>query len=78
MPFKEINIQEISGSQMIEIPDSFKINDDKVYLKKVGETLFIIPFHNPWQSMMDSVDQFSEDFMDDRQQNTQQFRDTFD
>jgi antitoxin VapB len=78
MAFEPINIQNISGSQMIKIPDSFKINDDKVYLKKVGDTLYIIPFHNPWQSMIDSINEFSEDFMDDRHQPGQQSRDFFD
>lgn len=78
MGFEATNIQNISGSQMIKIPDNFKINDDKVYLKKVGNTLYIIPFHNPWQSMFDSVNEFSEDFMDDRQQPKQQSRESFD
>jgi antitoxin VapB len=78
MAFEAINIQDISGAQMIKIPDNFKINDDKVYLKKVGNTLYIIPFHNPWQCMIDSVNEFSEDFMDDRQQPNQQSRESFD
>lgn len=72
MAFEPIDIQDISGSQMIKFPDNFKINDDKVYLKKVGDTLYIIPFHYPWQSMVDSVNEFSEDFMNDRHQPTQQ------
>ena len=78
MRFESVNIQDISGSQMIKIPDNFKINDDKVYLKKVGDILYIIPFHNPWQSLIDSVNRFSEDFMDDRQQPNQQSRESFD
>lgn len=77
MAFEAIKVQDISGSQVIKIPENFKINDDKVYLKKVGDTLYIIPFHNPWQSMVDSLDKFSEDFMDDRQQPGQQSRESF-
>ena len=77
MAFEAINVQDISGSQVIKIPENFKINDDKVYLKKVGNALCILPFHNPWQSMVDSVDKFSEDFMDDRQQPGQQSRESF-
>ena len=77
MAFETINILDISGSQVIKIPDDFKINDDKVYIKKVGNTLYIIPFHNPWQGMIDSVKDFSEDFMDDRQQPGQQSRESF-
>ena len=78
MAFEAINIQDIAGSQMIKIPDTFKIDDDKVYLKKVGNTIYIIPFHNPWQSMVDSLDNFSEDFMEDRHQPNQQAREIFD
>lgn len=78
MAFEAINIQDIAGSQMIKIPDTFKIDDDKVYLKKVGNTIYIIPFHNPWQSMVDSLDSFSEDFMEDRHQPNQQAREIFD
>lgn len=78
MAFEAIDIQDISGSQTIRIPDNFKINDDKVYLKKVGSALYIIPFHNPWQSLFDSVDEFSQDFMNDREQPAAQIRESFD
>lgn len=78
MAFQTIDIQDISGFQSIKIPDNFKINDDKVYLKKVGNALYIIPFHNPWQNLIDSVDEFSQDFMNDREQPTDQTRESFD
>lgn len=78
MTFATIDIQDISGSQSIRIPDNFKINDDKVYVKKVGNALYIIPYHNPWQSLIDSVNEFSEDFMQDRNQPNQQKREHFD
>lgn len=78
MAFEEINVQENSGTQSIKIPDNFKINDDKVYLKKVGNAPYIIPFHNPWQNLFDSIDEFSENFMDDRDQPSEQTRKIFD
>lgn len=78
MPFETIDIQQQAGSQVIRIPDDFKIDDDKVYLKKVGDSLYIIPFHNPWQGMIDSLGQFSTDFMEDREQPGHQKRQEFD
>lgn len=78
MAFETTDLQVISGSQSVKIPDDFKIDDDKVYLKKVGNTLYIIPFHNPWQDLMDSVEEFSEDFLNDREQPNVQTRDSFD
>ena len=78
MAFETINIKDISGLQSIEIPDNFKINDDKVYLKKVGNALYIIPFHNPWESLIDCVNEFSQDFMEARNQPDDQTRQSFD
>ncbi len=78
MKFEAVKIQEVKGSQAISIPDSFKINDDKVYIKKIGTALYIIPFHNPWQSLLDSLENFTEDFMETRNQPSEQKRESFD
>lgn len=78
MGFETIDINNKRGIQAIRIPKRMKINDDKVYLKKVGNSLFIIPFHNPWQNMMDSIDSFTPDFMDSREQPKTQQRESID
>jgi antitoxin VapB len=78
MPFKEIDLKDQSGAQVIEVPDSLKIDDDKAYLKKVGNSIYVIPFHNPWESLIDSVNEFTEDYMADREQPTQQKRESLD
>ena len=63
--------------QIFKIPVDFKIDDTKVYLKKVGNVLFLIPYHNPWQSFFDSLNKFTDDFMSERNQ-TEQEREIFD
>jgi len=73
-----VDIQDNLGTQAIEIPAMFKINDDKVYLKKTGNIISIIPYHNAWQNLQDSLDAFTPDFMEDRAQPEQQNRKTFD
>ena len=78
MPFKEFDLKDHPGGQIIEIPDTLKINDDKVYLKKVGNSIYVIPFHNPWESLIDSVNEFTEDYMADREQPTQPKRESID
>ena len=55
-----------------------KINDNKVYLKKVGNVLYIIPFNNPWQNLIESTDSFTSDFMENREQQKSQQRESFD
>jgi antitoxin VapB len=78
MKIQAVDIQNIAGVQAIQLPNDLKINDDKVYLKKIGNVIYIIPFHNPWQNFFDSLSGFSNDFMDDRNQPLQQNRELFD
>lgn len=61
----------------ISIPEDMEIDDDKVYLKKIGNTLYVIPFHDPWQSLIESVDDFSDDFLDKRVQPDTDIREKF-
>jgi len=78
MRFETIDIKSKKGIQAIRIPQKMKINDDKAYLKKVGNSLYIIPFHDPWQNLIESIDSFTSDFMDNRKQPDNQHRESFD
>ena len=78
MAFETISIQNESGLQVIQIPESYRINDDKVYVKRVGNALYLIPYHNPWQNLFESLDKFTPDFMDERSQPAEQKRVAFD
>ena len=72
-----IEIQIKAGKQTIELPEQFAIDDDKVYLKKTGNVISIIPFHNAWQNLFQSIDEFSGDFMNERNQPPTQIRKSF-
>ena len=78
MAFEMIDIKNIKGIQAIRIPEKMKLNDDKAYLKKVGNALYIIPFHNPWQNLIESIESFTPDFMDSREQPGNQQRESID
>lgn len=77
MKFETIDINIQKGFQSIRIPEEMKIDDTKVYLKKIGNSIYIIPFHNPWQNLLDSLDSFTPDFMNERNQDKQQYREMF-
>lgn len=77
MKIEEVEIENISGSQFIKIPENFKIDDNRVYLKKMGNSIFIIPFHNPWESLIEGVKLFTEDFMKERNQPSLDNRESF-
>jgi antitoxin VapB len=78
MAFEVVDIDSHDTFQDIKIPGKYKIDDDKVYLKKTGNVIYIIPYHKAWESMFDSVNNFSDDFMDEREQPANQHRENFD
>ena len=66
-------------SQAVRLPKSFRFEGDQVYIKRVGNAVVLLPYESPWQLLIDSVDQFSDDFMETREQPSNQEReDLFD
>ena len=61
-------------SQAVRLPKEFKFGGDKVFIKKVGDGVMLIPYQESWQSLFDSLEQFSDDFMTERGQPEQQLR----
>jgi antitoxin VapB len=78
MSFEIVDIETQNDFQDIKIPGKFKIDDNKVYMKKIGNVIYIIPYHNAWESMIDATSNFSDDFMEKREQPSNQNRETFD
>ena len=44
------------------------MEDDKVYVKRIGNAVVLIPEHDSWETLIESLSQFSDDFMAERQQ----------
>ena len=61
-------------SQAVRLPKEFRFEGDEVYVKKVGDSVILIPFHAPWNTLIDSLSLFSADFMADREQRPVQER----
>ncbi len=74
-----MNIAKLSKSDNIQtviLPQEFQIEGNEVYIKKMGNALILIPKDKPWQILWDSLELFSEDFMNSRDQPQQQQRET--
>jgi antitoxin VapB len=54
--------------QIVILPEDFTMAGTEVYIKKVGNVIVLIAKDNPWQSLFESLDQFSDDFMTTRDQ----------
>jgi antitoxin VapB len=56
------------SSQAVRLPREFKFRGDEVYVKKIGRLVFLIPPEDPWDSLVQSLDDFSDDFLNERKQ----------
>lgn len=49
-------------SQAVRLPRQFRFDGDRVYVRRAGEAVVLLPWREPWQPLLDSLDQFSESF----------------
>ncbi len=61
-------------SQAVRLPKECRFEGDEVLIKKFGDVVILSPKDNPWGPMLESLDEFSEDFMEERQQGCEQVR----
>jgi len=43
---------------------------DDVFIKKIGNIVILIPKDAPWSTLVNSLDQFTDDFMKSRKQSS--------
>jgi len=64
-------------SQAVRLPKEFRFEDDHVFIKKSGNVIVLIPAKNSWDTLIQSLDKFSDDFMAERKQPKEQKREHF-
>ena len=55
-------------NKIVILPENYHIEGNEVYLKKIGKTIVLISTNNPYESLWNSLDLFSDDFMENREQ----------
>ena len=55
-------------SQAVRLPKEFRLAGEEVLIKKIGKMVILLPKDDPWEPMINSLDQFTEDFMENREQ----------
>ncbi len=61
-------------SQAVRLPKEFRFEGDEVIIKRSGNAVVLIPANHSWDVLAGSLDKFSHDFMDNRNQPEQQIR----
>jgi len=58
-------------SQAVRLPKDLRFSGKDVFIKKIGKMVILFPKDDPWFSFVNSLDQFTDDFMNTRDQPNQ-------
>ena len=72
---KVAKIFENGRSQAVRLPKEYRFNADEVNVNKIGDIIILVPKKSKWNSIVDSLDLFTDDFMNERNQGNNQKRD---
>ena len=50
-------------SQAVRLPKKYRFDGDEVFVHKIGNAVVLLPVRNSWDALFQSLEQFSEDFM---------------
>lgn len=62
-------------SQAVRLPKKYRFNDSEVFVNKIGNSVILIPKDSKWDTLEKSLNNFSDDFLTERNQPEIQKRD---
>ena len=65
-------------SQAVRLPKAYRFSGGQVFVKRVGSAVVLMPESNSWDLMFEACDEFSPDFMKERNQPRHQNRPALD
>lgn len=64
-------------SQAVRLPKEYRFSGNEVYIRKVGNAVMLFPKERVWETFLNSLDSFTDDFFaDEREQGVQEPRET--
>lgn len=58
-------IFEIEGSQAVRLPKEYRFDANEVSINKIGNIVLLSPKSDKWESFLQAIDMFSEDYMEE-------------
>lgn len=62
---KTAKVFKSGNSQAVRIPKEFHLEGEEVEIRKRGRSLILRPTGKSWTALIDSLNKFSDDFMED-------------
>ncbi|HRQ89645.1 MAG TPA: type II toxin-antitoxin system VapB family antitoxin [Bacteroidia bacterium] len=63
-------------SQAVRLPKEFRFDSDEVYVARMGSAVVLMPKTDSWNVLFESLEGFTEDFMEARHQPAQEERES--
>ncbi|MDD4296755.1 MAG: type II toxin-antitoxin system VapB family antitoxin [Ruminiclostridium sp.] len=64
-------------SQAVRLPKEYRFSGNEVYIRKIGNAVMLFPKERVWETFLNSLDSFTDDFFaDEREQGIQEPRET--
>ena len=64
------HITNHGNDQLVQLPTGFQFNADEVCVSRFGDTVVLYPKEVAWDKMIQSLSEFTPDFMETRNQPT--------
>jgi len=71
---KTAKLFENGRSQAVRLPKECRFQGKEVYVRRFEDIVILFPKRSPWGPLVKSLDNFTDDFMADRDQPAQQER----
>jgi len=55
-------------SQAVRLPREFALPGREVFVRRVGNAVLLVPMDDPWTGFEAALEQFTDDFMEERNQ----------
>ena len=55
-------------SQAVRLPKAYRFKGSEVFVKRIGSAVVLLPEKNSWEPLLSSLEEFTDDFMQERQQ----------
>ncbi len=53
------------GSQAVRLPKACRFDQDEVLVNRIGKAVILLPKDDPWATMLQGLNLFTEDFLAD-------------
>lgn len=58
-------IFENGRSQAVRLPKKFRFSGEEVLLQRLGQAVMLVPKEECWQTFLNGINSFSDDFLED-------------